>query len=181
MTSRSRSIVRWELFGTLFVVLVGSGLHFVFDWTGGWHPVALIAAVNESIWEHLKLAFWPGLFWALLPRPALDPVLPMRLATKGYSLLVTAAVIVIVFKTYTAILGRNLLFLDIGTFVLAVLVGQTVSALLEIRNPRNAAFLTIGLALLVMQIIAYGSFTFHPPDHWLFTDSRNGLQGLPQP
>ena len=81
----------------------------------------------------------------------------------------------------SVILGRNLLFLDIGTFVLAVLVGQTVSALLEIRNFQNSAFLTIGLALLVMQIIAYGSFTFHPPDHWLFTDSRNGLLGLPRP
>ena len=65
--ARTRDIIRWELIGAVFIVLAGSALHFVFAWTGGWRPVALVAAVNESIWEHLKLAFWPGFFWALLP------------------------------------------------------------------------------------------------------------------
>ena len=60
MAARTGAIVSWELASAAFMVLAGSGLHFAFDWSAGWPPLALIAAVNESIWEHLKLAFWPG-------------------------------------------------------------------------------------------------------------------------
>lgn len=48
----------WNLSGLLFTLLVGTLLHFVYDWFGGsfW---AVLGAVNESTWEHLKLVFWP--------------------------------------------------------------------------------------------------------------------------
>ena len=49
-----------------FHLRVGSLLHFVFAWTGGWVPAAWLAAVNESTWEHLKMGFWPGLLFALV-------------------------------------------------------------------------------------------------------------------
>lgn len=179
MTTRSRAIIRWEFTGALFMVLVGSALHFVFGWTGGWRPVALIAAVNESIWEHLKLAFWPGLFWALLPQKDCGLHMRGRLAVKGATLALTAILIVVVFKSYTAILGRNLLLLDIGTFVLAVFAGQIVAAWLAIRELRGPGVRTLGLALLSIQLLAYGFFTFYPPDFWLFVDGRNGIRGLP--
>jgi hypothetical protein len=48
------------------IVLAGSALHFAFDWSGHWLPLALIAAVNESVWEPMKLAFWPAVTWAVL-------------------------------------------------------------------------------------------------------------------
>jgi hypothetical protein len=179
MKPRSRAVIRWEFTGALFMVLVGSALHFVFVWTGGWRPVALIAAVNESIWEHLKLAFWPGLFWALLPQRGYDLHVRERLAAKGTTLALTAVMIVVVFKSYTAILGRNLLLLDIGTFVLAVFAGQIVFACLAIRGLRGPVLRTLGLTLLIMQLLAYAFFTFYPPDFWLFVDSRTGLRGLP--
>ena len=45
----------------LLAALAGSALHFVFDLLSGFAPVGIIAAVNESVWEHMKLAFWPML------------------------------------------------------------------------------------------------------------------------
>ncbi len=179
MTPRVHAILRWESAGVVFIVLVGSALHFTFGWTGGWLPVALIAAVNESIWEHLKLAFWPGLFWAFVPNRRLEVPLRERLAVKGFALIVTATLIVVIFTSYTAILGHNLLLLDIGTFVLAVLIGQIVSVLFGIHGRPTPALLTLGLGLLIAQLAAYSFFTFFPPDLWLFVDSRNGLRGIP--
>ena len=99
MSGRKRSILVFELAGAVFMVVLGSALHFLFDLAGGWPTLALIAAVNESIWEHLKLAFWPGLFWAgFAPLPA---GLRRRelLAVKGPGLLVTAILIVAIFPT----------------------------------------------------------------------------------
>ncbi len=56
-----REIYRWEMAGAAFVIIAGSALHFVFEWSGGFRPVAWLAAVNESTWEHFKLGFWPAL------------------------------------------------------------------------------------------------------------------------
>jgi hypothetical protein len=48
----------------LGLALVGTGLHFVYDLWPNWFT-ALFAPVNESIWEHLKLLYWPLLGLAL--------------------------------------------------------------------------------------------------------------------
>ena len=40
--------------------LIGTGLHFLYDWMP-FQLVGMIAPVNESVWEHLKLLFWPFL------------------------------------------------------------------------------------------------------------------------
>ena len=45
----------------LLAVGLGTALHFLYDlWPS---PIsAMFAPVNESVWEHLKLLFWPMLF-----------------------------------------------------------------------------------------------------------------------
>lgn len=64
-------ILGWQAAGAIFIISLGSALHFLFSWLGGWTPVALLAAVNESVWEHLKLVFWPGLIFSLISFPFL--------------------------------------------------------------------------------------------------------------
>jgi hypothetical protein len=54
----AKTALRWELAGIVSIILAGSTLHFAFEWANYWRPAALIAAVNESTWEHLKLGFW---------------------------------------------------------------------------------------------------------------------------
>jgi len=162
------------------MILLGSSMHFAFAWLGNWTPLALVAAVNESIWEHLKLAFWPGLLWAcLMPLPPNSSRWEV-MSSKGVSLVITAILIVTIFTTYTAILGRNLLFLDIGTFVFAICVGQLISALLiNSGASQNRFVFVLGTLLVALQLIAYSLFTFFPPDHWLFVEAHTGLRGIP--
>ena len=174
-----QAVVRADLAGALFMVAAGSALHFVYDWTGGWRPVGLVAAVNESIWEHLKLAFWPGVAVACIQIWILSLPWSRLAAVKGVSLFITAVSIVGIFSSYTAILGHNVLWLDIGTFVLAILIGQAVSAFLLIRNIGGWPLLRIGQVLMILQLAAFATFTWYPPDHWLFVDSRTGLLGVP--
>jgi hypothetical protein len=182
MTQTWRRLFRLELIGAVVMIFLGSALHFAFGWAGNWRPLALVAAVNESIWEHLKLAFWPGVLWGAVMRPPTEASRTDALAAKGISLLVTAALIVAIFTSYTAILGHNLLPLDIGTFFVAILVGQVLCAWLLTRRTRwRHAILWSGLALLALQLVAYSLFTFLPPDHWLFIEARSGLRGIPAP
>lgn len=65
---KRRWIIAWVL-----TTLAGVLLHFLYIWLP--NPLtALIAPVNESVWEHLKLLFWPYLAAAwLLVRWEADP------------------------------------------------------------------------------------------------------------
>lgn len=44
----------------LLTALIGSGLHFLYDLLPS-SITAVFAPVNESVWEHLKLIYWPML------------------------------------------------------------------------------------------------------------------------
>lgn len=49
---------RRYLLAFLITAALGTGLHFLYDLCPN-ALFALIAPVNESVWEHLKLLFWP--------------------------------------------------------------------------------------------------------------------------
>ena len=54
----------WQLAGFFFTSFAGTLLHFLFDWSDEILVVALFSAVNESIWEHIKLLFYPMFLFA---------------------------------------------------------------------------------------------------------------------
>jgi hypothetical protein len=176
MTRRLRS---WELLGIPFIILTGSALHFVFEWSGYWTPVALVAAVNESVWEHLKLAFWPSLFWAILEYVALGLKARTFWSAKGYALTVAPLLIVFLFYGYTAVLGQNVFLLDIAVFVIAITAGQLASLRLFNTDLRATRACGIGVGMLVCQVAAFSMFTIYPPAVGLFEDSRSGMRGIP--
>jgi len=175
----NRQFLIWELVGAAFIVIVGSALHFAFAWSGYWRPVALIAAVNESVWEHLKLAFWPGLLWSLIEFCIFRSHTSTFWSAKAYGLLVAPTLIVAIFYSYTAVLGRNILVFDIATFVIAIALGQLATAMILSTKAPSVFMRGIGLSLLICQLAAYSTFTFYPPPFSLFEDSRNSTSGIP--
>ena len=44
----------------ILTVLVGTGVHFLYDWSPN-VLFAMLSPVRESVWEHGKLIFWPML------------------------------------------------------------------------------------------------------------------------
>ena len=171
---------RWELLGIPFVILAGTALHFAFAWSGYWKPMALLAPVNESVWEHFKLAFWPTLLWAFLEKAMLDELNARAFwSVKGYALLVTPILISICFYSYTAVLGQNIFALDIAAYVIAVGATQLSSAQLLKTDIHTRWGRSIGISLLLCQIVGYSTLTYYPPPLGFFEDGRNGTRGIP--
>lgn len=56
-------VKRYQWLGILVVSLLSIPLHFAYEWTGKNFVVGLFTPINESIWEHLNLVFWPILIW----------------------------------------------------------------------------------------------------------------------
>ncbi|MEO1204779.1 MAG: DUF6512 family protein [Pseudomonadota bacterium] len=167
-----------DLLATIPIFVAGSALHFAYGWLGQWLPAALFAAVNESVWEHLKIAFWPALLWAVIQVRLGRPPEDGYWAARSFGLFAMSVLIIIVFYSYTAILGENLLLLDIATFAIAILVGQTVSNLALRAVGRRKVLPMVGMTMLLLQLAAFAAFTFAPPHLMLFQDGRNGLYGV---
>ena len=163
------------------LIAVGSVLHFAFDWTGQNRLVAVFSAVNASYWEHIKIAAWPtmalyaGLF-ALGGHeyPSFVPAATVAL----YSLPVTMIGVVFVYK---AVIGRNVLWLDIAVFALCIALAQAI--FVSLLRGLEAGFLVVVLSIFYLAgiIVAYMVFTLRPPaEPDVFIDpitNRYGLEG----
>lgn len=173
-----RSILTWELGGIAFIVVLGSVLHFAFEWSGPWIPLGAIAAVNESVWEHLKLGFWPALVYAALEYTRFGKSVYNFLSAKTLGICLIPITIVVLYYAYTAILGRGLLIVDILIFVAAVIVGQLVSYRLLTASPLPEKLNRLAPIALVILGILLVLFTFCPPQLPLFRDSVTGGYGI---
>jgi hypothetical protein len=175
-----RSILKWELIGIAVISLVGSALHFVFEWSGNWAPVGVIAAVNESVWEHFKLAFWPALIYAICEYPFFRRYTKNFMIAKAAGIYVMPMAIAVIFYSYTAIIGHEILIVDILSFFVAVAVGQLTSYKILTIRQLPAWLDKLGLALVILLAIAYGVFTFYPPHLPVFQDAVTGGYGIIQ-
>ncbi len=173
-----RTFFAWELTGVIFISLAGSLLHFVFDLFGRWPALAVIAAVNESVWEHLKLAFWPALIYAFIEWIFLHRSAKNFWVAKAIGIFSMPVLIVVTFYGYTSLAGRHILWVDISLFVLAVFVGQMISGRLLQRRSFVPLVRTSAIFLLIAMIVAFSLLTYFPPRCPLFCDPRTGQYGI---
>ena len=114
------------IFNVLFIIIIGILSHFLYDWSNENSIVGLFVAVNESTWEHIKLAIFPSLIVF-----AIQYFLYFKNSNNFFfgvflSLFTTILLIPIFFYGYKSIVGTNLLFLDILDFIFSVAIGQFI-------------------------------------------------------
>ena len=174
-----KSVLRWELIGIAVISVLGSILHFAFEWSGELEPVGVIAAVNESVFEHLKLTYWPTLFYAAITYRLLKNSINNFIIAKAVGVYVMPVAIIVFFYSYTTITGSENLIADIAIFIVAVAFGQLTSykILTKARLPQSLHWLAMA-ALIALGVI-YGVFTFYPPHVPLFIDQVSGTYGIP--
>ena len=174
-----KRLVRWELGAALFTAVVGTLLHFTYDWSGQLKLVGAFSAVNESVWEHTKLVFVPLFLEFFYHARALGSTWPNLPAARAAGCLTAIAVIVAGFYTYTGIFGTHALWADILLFFIAVAAGVGVELCLLRRGRISALWAQImGLLLLWGLAFLFVWWTFHPPGLPLFYDASQGLYGV---
>ena len=119
---------RLILLGVPVLWAAGPALHFLYPLSGGALLAGLLAPVNESVWEHLKLALWPQTLWwtagyVLCARRQAADAAAWCAAALG-ALVATGCAMLLLFYFYTGAFGVELLWADIALFFLAVLLGQ---------------------------------------------------------
>lgn len=174
----TRGALWWEMAGIPLIFVSGSALHFAFERCGRGRIVAPFVAVNESVWEHLKLAFWPALVYAAAEHLAFGGRIGGFVAAKSIGILVMPACIVGLFYSYKAVLGHHLLWLDILIFLVAVSAGQVVGYLLLAAGHPQGQVGRLGVCAVALLGLCFMVFTFWPPRLPIFRDSTSGRYGL---
>ena len=169
----------WELGGFLFTALVGTLLHFTYDWSGGSVWTAAFSAVNESTWEHMKLLFFPLFLSSVVQVCVLGKTYPNFPAVRAVSTLAGLALIPVLYYTYTGVLGNHLLWADIAVFFLADLGLYALEFYLLGRRRAALWRQAAGLFLLWALAFLFVYWTFRPPHLGLWQDPVTGGYGIP--
>lgn len=167
--SSMKSLKHYTIAGIFFVLITGTFAHFLYEWSGDNAIVGLFTPVNESIWEHMKLLFFPMLIYAAFMFFRLKDEYPCIASSLCSGLLTGTLLIPILFYTYTGLLGKDLFILDIGIFIVSTLCAFLVSYRLALscKGKPQTIFLCV---LTGIFLIAFLLFTYHPPELFLFAE-----------
>lgn len=167
-----------EIIGILFVIVLGSLWHFIYNWTGRNIIAGILCPVNESVWEHMKLGFWPVLIYTLIENRYINHRKINIMAVKGVGILFMQLFIIVFFYTYTHVTGQHFLIIDILSFFAGVVLCYLISAKLIIAGKYTLCLRTIGISVLVVHAVLLVIFTFYPPRMPMFKDSASDTYGL---
>lgn len=173
---KKNKLIQFEILSTIFTFIVGTILHFTYDWSNHNPLVGYFSAVNESTWEHLKLLFFPMLITTIIGYFYLKNDTSNYLCTRVKSIIISIIFIIIFFYTYTGILGHNIAFIDISSFFIAVIIGEVYT----IKKSNNTSPCNNILVLIILILLTLGFilFTFLTPHIGLFKDPVTGLYGI---
>jgi hypothetical protein len=176
--SENRVIWRYEWLGMVFISLLGGLLHFTFEMSGFNPVVGAFSAVNESVWEHLKLGFWPAVLYAVIEYRQIKKLTNNFFVAKTVVPYTIIVVVTAIFYSYTSITGESIFLIDITSFFVAVIIGQYISYRLLTRNKLAKWTEMVALALFVLLGILFVGFTFYPPELPPFQDPISGDYGI---
>lgn len=174
-----KKIIRFQIFSVIFTWILGTILHFLYEWSGDNKIIASFSAVNESTWEHLKLVFFPMLITTIVGFLVIGKDNKKFWCAKTIGIILAMSFIIVFFYTYTGIIGTNFAILDIGSFFVAVILGEYVAYKImtndEYKLKCNKRIAVIGLICILLCFII---FTYLPPHIGLFKDSISNGYGI---
>jgi hypothetical protein len=163
---------RHTIIGIFFVLSVGSLAHFLYDWSGNNPIVGLFTPVNESVWEHMKLLFFPMLLYSLAMILKFQQKYPCITSALCFGILIGTILIPIFYYSYTYLLGKNIFILDISTFILSIVIAFLCSYRLTL-SCRLESYKSLLCILAGLLFIFFFLFTYFPPNTTIFQDPTN--------
>lgn len=163
-----KSISFWQMVGFIAAGVGGTLLHFLYDWSGRHPVVGAFSAVNESIWEHMKLLFFPMLVFSLIEYSRIGKDYPNFWCVKLIGTLMGLTVIPVLYYTYTGALGVSADWFNIAIFfIAAAAVYWLETRLLQNSRPR-CTFTAVALGTLLLIGVVFVMLTYYPLNLPLF-------------
>lgn len=171
------NIKKWQIFASIFCLILGTILHFTYEWFNYNVIVGLFSTINESVWEHLKLLFYPMFFISIIGYFKIGRKLCNYWYAQMYGIVFALIFVVVFFYTYTGIIGRSFFLLDIASFIIGILWGEyIVYKMIKQKEMCNLEALSIITSIIIL--LCFLIFTIYPPILPLFEDPIYGTFGI---
>lgn len=169
-------IRNYQIVTAIFICILGTLLHFTYKFLGENIFISWFSAINESVWEHLKLLFFPMLLTTMIGYFYMGKAVPNFLCSKALGIVTSMLFIIIFFYTYTGIIGKSIVFIDIASFFVAAILGEYLAYRLMTSNFKCNN--VIAIISLVIILICFIVFTYSPPNIGIFKDSVTNQYGI---
>lgn len=163
-----KSISFWQMIGFIATGIGGTLLHFFYDWSGQNPVVGAFSAVNESIWEHMKLLFFPMLVFSLVEYQKIGRKHSNFWCVKLIGTLVGLTLIPSIYYTYTGALGVSADWFNIAIFFIAAAVVYWLEAKLLQSDPLRCICPAAAFGGLLLLGALFIMLTYYPPNLPLF-------------
>lgn len=173
-----KSLKFWQTAGFVFTSIAGTLLHFAYDWTNKNIIAGLFSAINESIWEHMKLLFFPMLVFALIESRYIGKEYENFWCIKLAGIISGLIIIPVLYYTYTGIFGVNADWFNIAIFFIATAFSYIIETLLFIKQPNFCLSQKTSSVILLLLVILFIFLTFNPPEIPLFQDPLTKTYGI---
>lgn len=169
-------IRNYQIFSAVFACVLGTLLHFTYEIFGENIFVGAFSAINESVWEHLKLLFFPMLLTTIIGYFYIGKSTPNFLCSKTLGIVTSILFIIIFFYTYTGIIGKSIIFIDISSFFVAVILGEYLAYRLITSDFKCNRI--IAIIILTVLLVGFVVFTYFTPNIGIFEDPVTNQYGI---
>lgn len=157
-----------SIWGFLFVGALGVLFHFAYDWLGQTAIAGLFFSVNESIWEHLKLLYFPVALWWIV-EGFLGVKNPRFFAPRVWALSLALLFIPVAHYTYSGIVGQRYSWVDVGIYFGATALYFWLQRRFSSKEKDESEGENILAAIVfLVWMFAFFVFSFFPPDLGIF-------------
>ena len=167
-----------EAVGVAVIYSAAVLLHFIYQLSGGGTLAVIFGAVNESVWEHVKIFTEAYCGYALLQLLWLRVPFKRYLVGKCCGLYVLMAGMIGFFYLYTSFTGEAILWVDIVSSAVTVAAAQLCSYLVATKWSGAQEYFAPALLLIMLYYLMFFSFTVFPPRIGLFRDPITGGYGI---
>lgn len=165
-----------EFYGFLFISLFGTLSHFLYDLSNNKYA-AVLFAVNESVWEHMKLVVFPSLVWLIIEIPFIGDN-PNFILAKFVSLITMLVLIPILYYFYIWIFKKHNVIFSIFEFIFSIFVGQFLSYLVLKIDLVGKIYNNISLIFLILIYSYFLVATLIPGNSDIFIDPITKKKGV---
>ena len=166
------------IIGIIFVSVLGTLAHFLYELSSFSTLVGLFTPINESIWEHLKLLFFPVLLFSVIEYFVRNKK-ERFICSRTTALFIGMLFIVIAFYTISGVIGKAYDWVNIAIYYVSVLIVFFGSELL-IKNCKGLSnsSTVFCLSLLILTAALFFIFTFYTPSLNIFIDPVTKFRGI---
>lgn len=172
------NIKKLQIAGFIFTGIVGVILHFLFNWTDESIIVAPFSAVNESIFEHMKLLFVPMFVFAIYEQKYVKYDYSNFWCIKLRGILLGIVLIPVLYYTISGALGFIPDWVNIAIFFITAAISYYYETLWFNSDSKKDENCRASLIILIIIAVIFVILTFVPPHIPLFEDPLSSTYGF---